>query len=406
MKILVTGGAGFIGSHLVDALVDKHEVVVLDNLDPQVHGNGDNVYQNPNAKYIFGDVGDYGVAWQALEDIDVVYHLAASVGVGQSMYKIYDYTKNNSCGGANLLQVLLDRKQDLKRLIVASSMSIYGEGAYYCANCEGQSPLDAFQAVDELQRLQDVSNLVYPSLRNPEQLRDKEWELNCPYCEKELAPMPTPEHKPLAPTSIYAITKRDHEEMFAAFGWAYKIPTTALRFFGVYGPRQALSNPYTGVGAVFSSRLLNNKAPLIFEDGKQTRDFIHVSDIVQGLVLSLEAARPGVEVYNLGTGRPVTVLELAQLIQKRLHFVREQNARCQADLDEAPGQDPDILQKYREGDIRHCYADITAARNRIGFDPKIQIEQGVNDLVDWVKDEIAVDRVAKATEELVSKGLL
>ena len=267
-RILVTGGAGFVGSHLVDALLARgHIVRVLDNLDPQVHGSTGrpNGHLNRDAEFHHADVRDLAAVRRAVEGVEVVFHLAAAVGVGQSMYRIRDYVDVNSLGGANVLQAVIDRKSRVEKLVVASSMSIYGEGAYRCGTC----------------------GPVHPSLRPREQMRERQWEARCPSCGAEVASIPTPETKPLLPTSIYAVSKRDHEEMFVCCGNAYGIPTVALRYFNIYGPRQSLSNPYTGAAAIFSSRLLNGNAPLIFEDGQQTRDFVHVSDIVAGTILAL-----------------------------------------------------------------------------------------------------------------------
>lgn len=386
MNILVTGGAGFIGSHLVDALVKKeHTVTVLDNFDPQVHENVGNPWCNPAARYVAGDVRNYADVSFALEGVEVVYHLAASVGVGQSMYQIYNYVDNNCRGTALLLQKILECKEQIKRIVVASSMSIYGEGSYFCYQCNAET---------------------HAQVRSVQQLLSNQWEPLCRVCHHALSAMATPESKPLAPTSVYAVTKRDQEELCLSFGAAYKIPTTALRFFGVYGPRQSLSNPYTGVGAVFSSRLLNHKPPLVFEDGLQTRDFVHVDDIVQALTLSLEVDRPGSEVYNVGTGARTSVLKLAQLIKQRLQAVRELDAQVQDDLESARSPEPAILNKFREGDIRHCFADISLINKRLGYVPQVPIERGVNDLVEWVKDKTANDRVEEATQELTANGLL
>ena len=369
-KILVTGGAGFVGSHLVDALLQRgHAVRVLDNLDPQVHGKSGrpNGNLNPAAEFLRGDMRDPVVVRQALDGMEAVFHLAAAVGVGQSMYRIRDYMENNTLGAANLLQAVVDGPARVEKFVVASSMSIYGEGAYRCAAC----------------------GPVYPSLRPREQMRARQWEALCPTCGAETTPLATPEDKPLAPTSIYAISKRDHEEMFLCCGKAYGIPTVALRYFNIYGPRQSLSNPYTGAAAIFSSRLLNGNAPLIFEDGLQTRDFIHVSDIVAANVLALEWQQEGCHVFNVGTGRPLSIVKLVSLISEQL----------------GNGPSAQILHKFREGDIRHCYGDISRIRASLGFAPRIMLEEGVKDLIGWVREQEAVDMVENATRELEEKGL-
>ena len=290
-KVLVTGGAGFIGSHIVDALLrDGHQVRVLDNLEPQVHGglreqNKKPDYLNPEVEFILGDVRDPEMVAHALQGIDVVFHEAAMVGVGQSMYEILRYTDVNVRGAAVLLQAIVDAKQRPCKMIVASSMSIYGEGAYQCP----------------------VHGRTYPKLRPQSQLLQRDWEMHCPVssCDQHAAPIPTDEDKPLYPASIYAINKRDHEEMFLSTGYAYTIPTVALRYFNVYGTRQALSNPYTGVAAIFSGRLRNNNPPVIFEDGRQRRDFVHVSDIVQANLLVMQNPAADFGVYNVGSVQPI-----------------------------------------------------------------------------------------------------
>lgn len=369
MNILVTGGCGFIGSHLVDALVERgHRVRVLDALVPQVHEQREPQYLNPAAEFIRGDVTDAGTVERALDGVEVVYHEAAEVGVGQSMYEMQRYVRANDLGTAVLLEALAARRDRIRKLIVASSMSIYGEGAYQCPNC-GRS---------------------YPHLRAPAQLLERRWEFSCPDCRVTLAPIPTSEDKPLFPTSVYAITKQDQEQFCLVVGRAYDIPAVALRYFNVYGPRQALSNPYTGLCAIFSARLLQDQPPLIFEDGEQTRDFVHVSDIVQANLLALETDAADYKAINVGTGRATSVKQVAALLTKGLGKEIE----------------PQLVGKYREGDIRHCYADITRARRLLGYEPKVSLEQGIPELLDWVRAQRATDRVAQATKELETRQLV
>ena len=316
MKTLVTGGAGFIGAHLVRRLCAAgRDVVVLDSLEPQVHGN-----EPPDLPegvvFYRGDVGDPQVLTKALEHVDEIVHLAALVGVGQSMYEIERYVHGNTHATAAFLETLVSLPERPRRLVVASSMSIYGEGEYTCSE----------------------HGLLAPEPRSEDQLTRRDWECRCRACGEELVPKPTREIKPLIPTSVYAVTKRDHEELCLVVGRSYGIPTVALRFFNVYGRGQALSNPYTGVAAIFASRLLNNRQPVVFEDGRQSRDLIHVSDVVEGIVQSLESDAAVDHAINLGTGRQTTVNDVAKALARGLGVDIE----------------PERLGQYRAGDIRHC----------------------------------------------------
>jgi dTDP-L-rhamnose 4-epimerase len=368
-NVLVTGGAGFIGSHLVNALLaNGHRVRVLDSLVEQVHGSNGREQFTSEAEFIHADVCDAHAVAKALEGIDVVYHEAAEVGVGQSMYEIARYVKANDLGTAVLLEEMIKRPGQFSKLLVASSMSIYGEGAYRCRDCGD----------------------ITPDVRPTGQLLKREWEVNCPVCDSILEPIPTPEGKPLIPTSVYAISKQVQEQYCLVVGKAYDIPTTALRYFNVYGSGQALSNPYTGVCAIFSSRLLNDQAPLIFEDGLQSRDFVHVSDIVQANLLALESDDGNYEMFNIGSGTSITVSEVASLLARGL------------------GKDiePELIGRYREGDIRHCFADISKARQLLGYEPKVSLVDGIPELLEWVNKQTAVDEVAKATATLTSYNLV
>ncbi len=367
-EVLVTGGAGFIGSHLVDALVEKGDGVrVVDALLPQVHPARPS-YLNPKAQYRFGDIRDKAVLAESLQDVETIYHLAAAVGVGQSMYQIGHYVDVNTAGTAALLQVLADGSHSVKRLVVASSMSIYGEGAYDCPAC----------------------GRVHPSVRSPEQMSAGRWEMTCPNCSAEVRPVPTPEDKPVRPTSIYAITKRDQEEMSLVTGKAYGIPTVALRFFNVYGPRQALSNPYTGVCAIFQSRIQHGARPLVFEDGLQTRDFISVQDIVQGLRLAGERTAADYHALNLGTGQATSILAISELLA-RLYGKEVQ---------------PQVSHQFRAGDIRHCVADVRLAKERLGFRPSVSLEEGLRDFIEWSRSSPSQDRSGEAFRELADRGLV
>jgi len=368
MQILITGGAGFIGSHLADDLIHRgHRVRVLDNLAPQVHGEGAlrPTYLDDDVELLRGDVRNADDVRRAIDGVDAVYHFASAVGVGQSMYEIDHYTSTNNLGTAVLLQELVDHRR-VERLIVASSMSLYGEGLY--RTVEG--------------------DLVAGSERPLEQLRAGVWEVQGDDGEP-LAPMPTPESKPASLSSVYALSKFDQERLCLMIGRAYDIPTVALRFFNVFGTRQALSNPYTGVLAIFASRLLNGHAPMIFEDGLQRRDFVSVHDVVQACRLALEAPGAPGHAFNVGSGRSYTVRDVAMMIGAVLGKRTE----------------PDVCGKYRVGDIRHCFADITLARAVLGYAPTVLLEDGLMELAEWLEGQAADDRVDAASRELAVRGL-
>ncbi len=360
-RILVTGGAGFIGSHLADALLQRgYRVRALDSLEDQVHGvDGRPDYLSGEVELAVGDIRDREALREALDGVDAVVHLAARVGVGQSMYEIADYVAANSVGTGVLLETLLDRP--VRKLVVASSMSIYGEGAY--------EPVPAVE-------------------RTKADLEARRWEPRGANGEK-LTPVATPETKPPANTSFYALTKYDQERMCLVFGDAYDVPTVALRFFNVYGPRQALSNPYTGVLAIFASRLLNGNRPLIFEDGEQRRDFVNVADVARACILALEREDASGRALNVGSGSSVSVTEIATELARVLGV----------------GIEPEVTGKFRAGDIRHCFADITLARELLGFEPQVGFETGIAELAEWLSTQTAEDRVDAATEELVARGL-
>jgi dTDP-L-rhamnose 4-epimerase len=365
--ILITGGAGFIGSHLARELLGAGLTVrVLDNLDPQVHGSHSRpAYLHPDVEFLSGDVCDRDRVRSALHGVDMVCHLAAKVGVGQSMYEIARYTEANELGTAILLEELTNA--GIGKLLVASSMSIYGEG---------------------LARI--GAQTVEPMQRSLAQLKSGSWELQTPHGQA-LEPIPTPETKSASLTSVYALNKYAQERMCLIWGQAYGQHVTAMRFFNVYGPDQALSNPYTGVLAIFGSRLLNGRPPLIFEDGLQRRDFVHVTDVARACRLALETDAAAGQAINVGSGQSRSVQDVALTLAR------------------AMGRDdiaPQISGKYRAGDIRHCFADITLARTLLGFEPQVSFEDGIAELVEWLLEQIATDTVEQATEELSRRGLV
>ena len=371
-NVLVTGGAGYIGSHLVDALVARdYAVTVLDNLEPQVHRSGTwPSYANPKATYVRGDVRDRAVFEPLVIANQAVVHFAAAVSVGQSMYQVDRYVDVNTRGTALLLDILVNTKHAVEKVIVASSIGVYGEGAYACA----------------------VHGPVAPIIRPEQQLAERDWEQRCPHCHQHVTSVPTPEDKALYRDNIYSMTKYHQEEMVLLIGKTYSIPAVAPRFFNVYGPRQSLSNPYAGVAAIWLSRLMNGKAPVVFEDGGQLRDFVSIHDVVDCLVLMLERSGADYLPVNVGSGETVTILDIARMLGRLL----------------GSSIAPEITQTGRKFDIRHNTADITRARETLGFAPNVTLEQGFTELIEWARTspDGAVDFFDRALDELRAKGLL
>lgn len=366
--VLVTGGAGFIGSHVANLLVESGaRVRVIDALDAQVHGAQPRFPPHLHAEVerVEGDVRDRDALSAALKGVTHVCHLAAAVGVGQSMYEIERYVDINNRGTALLLETLMERP--LQRLVVASSMSVYGEGLYRLPGADG-------------------SQYCQPQLRSRQQLSEGRWEIEA--ADGVLEPVATPETKHVAPASVYALSKYDQEQMCLMFGSAYGVPTVALRFFNAYGPYQALSNPYTGVLAIFASRCLNRNSPLIFEDGMQRRDFVSVRDVARACQLALTTSAVG-EVFNIGSGEPRTVLDVANSV---------------IDAVNAPVK-PSVTGKYRIGDIRHCFADISKAEQLLGYRPQVKFEDGLVELAEWLAGTSANDNFMRASAELDRRGL-
>ena len=365
--VLITGGAGFIGSHLADELLRAGDRVrVLDSLVDQVHeGAARPPYLDREVELQSGDVRDRAVVEAAIDGVDAVVHLAARVGVGQSMYEIAEYAAANTAGTAVLLEALLDRP--VGKLVVASSMSVYGEGLYVTTD----------------------GTPVVAEERTRAQLEAREWDPRGPNGE-ELRPVPTPETKPPALSSVYALTKYDQERLCLVFGAAYNVPTVALRLFNVYGPRQALSNPYTGVLAIFASRFLNDKPPLVYEDGLQRRDFVSVYDVARATRCALESDAAAGHAINVGSGESVSVLEIAAQLARVLgkeHI------------------EPEVTGRARAGDIRHCFADISLGRELLGIEPDVRLADGMRELAEWLAGQAATDRVEAASQELAARGL-
>lgn len=369
-SILVTGGAGFIGRHVVRALLSRgHRVRILDSLIEQVHGSGGQVAPPaPEAELMVGDIRDAAAVRRALDGVDKVVHLAAEVGVGQSMYAVDRYVSVNDHGTAVLFQQMIERP--VRRVVVASSMSIYGEGLYRDAD----------------------GRLVEDAARRPRGGPDADapWD-PVDAAGRPLVPLPTPERKRPALASVYAITKYAQERLTLTLAPAYGMEGVALRLWNVYGPGQALSNPYTGVLAIFASRLHNGKPPLIFEDGLQRRDFVHVEDVAEAFILALEHPAAAGGVFNIASGEDRSVLEVAALLAAAMG---------------RPDLRPAVTGMMRAGDIRHCIADIGLARGRLGFAPRRDFREGIAALAEWVARQEAEDRVQQARRELEMRGLV
>lgn len=366
-RILITGGAGFVGRHIARALLEQgHSVRALDSLIEQVHPTRTRPDElDADVELVVGDIRDETAVLAALSGVDKVIHLAAEVGVGQSMYAIDRYTSVNDYGTAVLFQQLIDKP--VQRVVVASSMSIYGEGLYRSADGE---------------LMQDVVR----GPRNP----DGSWD-PLDGQRRPLVPVPTPETKQPALKSVYAINKYVQERLTLTLTAQYGMESCALRLWNIYGPGQALSNPYTGVLAIFASRIANGQAPMVFEDGQQRRDFVHVSDVARAFLLALESPEADGEVFNIGSGEDRTVEDVARL---------QAASMGRADLE------PQITQQARAGDIRHNIPDLTKARDLLGYEARADFAAGLEELAEWVARQEAEDRVVEARRELEMRGLV
>lgn len=370
-KILITGGAGFIGSHLSDHLIESgYEVRVFDNLDQQIHPSQKKPsYLNSRVEFIRGDVTNREELKHALAGMDAVVHFAAAVGVGQSMYEVERYVRVNSLGTALLLDILANQTHTIKKILIAGSMSAIGEGQYKCTKCDRVSQ---------------------PALRNEADLENNIWEPLCEVCRTELFAVPTNEDAVLKSPSVYAITKKNQEELVLSIGKNYAIPAVSLRFFNVYGPRQSLSNPYTGVTAIFMSRVKNAHPPVINEDGMQSRDFVAVHDVTRACRMALEKDEANYQIFNVGTGKSYAIKQVAQsIIELSGKSIVSQ-----------------VTQKFRKSDVRHCFADITKIKRLLGWTPQITFEQGLKELYTWAKNEEAIDKFEVAHAELKKRNLV
>jgi dTDP-L-rhamnose 4-epimerase len=375
-NILITGGAGFIGSNLSLKLIAKgYSVRVLDNLSKQIHGENPEksiVYQSVRERtdFIYGDIRDKDIWEKALKGIDVVVHLAAETGTGQSMYEIQKYTDTNITGTARLLDYITNNKHHLKKVIVASSRAIYGEGKYYCKN----------------------HGVVYPLVRKIEDMDKKDFEVKCPECNKKIFMLPTDEISKIHPTSVYGITKQIQEDLVLTCCRSFEIPTVAFRYQNVYGPGQSLKNPYTGILSIFSGLLLHNEKVNVFEDGMESRDFVYIDDVVNATIAGIETELSDCLSINVGTGISTNVLTVTKTL-KQLY-----NSRSEIY----------VSGNYRLGDIRHNNADITVLKEKLKYQPIVYFEDGIKKFSEWVKTQEISDvslSYKKSLIEMKTKGL-
>jgi dTDP-L-rhamnose 4-epimerase len=370
-KVLVTGGLGFIGSFVTDRLItDGHQVRILDNLDPQVHPEGAPAYVDRDAEVRIGDVRDRSVLSAALEDIEVVIHCAAAVGVAQSLYRVHHYVDVNVTGTALLLELLAQRNERPEKLLVFTSMTGYGEGVY-------RRPSDG--------------RLMRVGIRSEEGIHRFGWEPVCPETNEVLEPILTPEDAAPLARNVYALTKRYQEELALSLGQVYGFPVVCLRLFNVYGPRQSLSNPYTGVLAIFLSRLRAGQAPVVYEDGRQTRDFVSVHDVVDAAVSALQSPDADGRVLNIGSGIPRRIADCARVLARLMG---------RNDIE------PLVNHQFRKGDIRHCTADIRRAVSVLSYSPRTEWEEGLAELIEWARGAPTADRFDQAERELRERGLM
>src|SRR5438477_2024188 len=365
-RALVTGGAGLIGSHVTDLLVQEGwNVRVLDNLEPQTHRRGKPAWINPKAEFVEGNIRDRETIAAALDKIDIVFHQAA---YGGYMPEISKYVHVNSLGTAQMLEVIREKNLPIQKIIVASSQAVYSEGAGICSK----------------------HDLVFPAVRPVEQLRKGDWEVHCPICGAITKSAPTPENAPVGGETVYGLTKVDQEKLALLWGKQVGIPTVALRYSCTYGPRQSIFNPYTGVIAIFCTRLLNNLPPVLYEDGEQTRDFSFVEDIARANVLAAESDQLDGFAVNVGSGEGTPIRKVAQVLSQLLKIDIEPEARGE----------------FRPGEMRHLTSDITKVR-AAGYKPQVELEDGIQRYIDWIRSQSDIrDYFTEAEQILKSKGIV
>lgn len=374
-KVLITGGAGFIGSNLSLKLIDEgYDISVLDNLSPQIHGKNPYesiLYKNIKDKvnFIEGDVRNRKDWLKAIQDQDIVVHFAAETGTGQSMYEIEKYVDVNIKGTSIFLDILANEKHSIKKIIIASSRSIYGEGKYKC----------------------DKHGVIYPKERNEDDMLKKDFNVKCPICNLKAELLPTDEQSEIHPSSIYGLTKQTQEQLCMISGKSLGIPVVALRYQNVYGPGQSLSNPYTGILSIFSTRIMNNNEINIFEDGNESRDFVFIEDVVSATILAIKKEEANYNIYNVGSGERTSVLQVVQKLKEEYKS----------------GVNYSITGNFRLGDIRDNYADLSKIKKDLGFNPQFSFEKGIHFFCQWVlKQEIQADLYTSSIKEMEKKGLL
>ena len=374
MKVLISGGAGFIGSNLALKLIDKgYEVVLLDNLSRQIHGDNPedsytyNLIKN-KCELIVGDVTNFEDWRKSLKGVDVVVHLAAETGTGQSMYEINKYVDVNIGGTAKLMEVITNEANQVKKVVVAASRAVYGEGKFQC----------------------EEHGIVYPESREDQDMSRGDFEVKCPICNQNVEMLPTDEESKLHPTSVYGHTKQSQEELCMIVGKSINLPVVAFRFQNVYGPGQSLKNPYTGILSIFSTRIKNGNGLNIFEDGLETRDFVYIEDITDSITLGIENDNANFQSFNVGSGEKIDVLTVANTLKEKY----------------GSNVNINVSGNYRLGDIRHNLGDLTKIRTLLGYEPKVKFTEGISNFVDWVeKQNVESDNYEASIEEMKKKGL-